>query len=253
MNIQAFSFQSTQVRVQLIDGEPWFVLADVCKVLEIGNPSDAARRLDEDEKDALDIIDPIGRPQTATIINESGLYSLILTSRKPEAKAFKKWVTAEVLPTIRKTGSYSLQPAQPALPQTYLEALKELVVTTEQLMEKEQQVNQLQAKVLEDEPKVEAYEQVISAGGALCIQQVAHALGWNPNKFYKQLREDGYLMDKRTAGKGRHNLPYACHVSLFEVKVAPWEKGGFIGVSSRVFVTGKGFDKLRKRYCKGGK
>lgn len=88
------------------NGEPWFVLADVCGELGIGNPSDAARRLDDDEKDALDIIDPMQRTQRATIINESGLYSLILTSRKPEAKRFKKWVTSEVLPSIRRTGRY---------------------------------------------------------------------------------------------------------------------------------------------------
>ncbi len=95
-----------QFRVIDREGEPWFVLADVCRKLEIGNPSDAAKRLDEDEKDALDITDPIGRLQRSTVINESGLYSLILTSRKEGAKAFKKWVTAEVLPSIRKTGSY---------------------------------------------------------------------------------------------------------------------------------------------------
>ncbi|MFN4097407.1 MAG: Bro-N domain-containing protein, partial [Sphingomonas sp.] len=88
------------------NGEPWFVLADVCAEIGIGNPSDAARRLDDDERDALDIIDPIGRTQRATIINESGLYSLILTSRKPEAQRFKKWVTSEVLPSIRRTGKY---------------------------------------------------------------------------------------------------------------------------------------------------
>lgn len=76
------------------------------KKLGIGNPSDAASRLDDDEKDALDIIDPIGRKQRLTIINESGLYSIILTSRKPGAKRFRKWVTSEVLPSIRKTGAY---------------------------------------------------------------------------------------------------------------------------------------------------
>lgn len=88
------------------DGEPWFVLNEVCKKLGIANPSDAARRLDFDEKSALGITDPHGRTQQTTIINESGLYSLILTSRKPEAKRFKKWITSEVLPSIRKTGSY---------------------------------------------------------------------------------------------------------------------------------------------------
>jgi hypothetical protein len=88
------------------DGEPWFVLADVCRALEIGNASDAAKRLDDDERDALDIVDPIGRAQRSTVINESGLYSLILTSRKESAKRFKKWVTSTVLPQIRKTGSF---------------------------------------------------------------------------------------------------------------------------------------------------
>lgn len=88
------------------DGEPWFVLADVCRALDTGSASDAARRLDDDEKDGVDIVDPIGRLQRTTIINESGLYRLILTSRKEGAKKFKKWVTSEVLPSIRKTGSY---------------------------------------------------------------------------------------------------------------------------------------------------
>lgn len=88
------------------DGEPWFVLNEVCAKLDIANPSDAASRLDDDEKDVLGITDTIGRVQKRVIINESGLYSVILTSRKPEAKRFKKWVTSEVLPSIRKTGGY---------------------------------------------------------------------------------------------------------------------------------------------------
>jgi prophage antirepressor-like protein len=86
-------------------GEPWFILLEVCRKLGIGNPSDAATRLDAEEKDIVSI-DTLGGKQRVTIINESGLYSLILTSRKPEAKTFKKWVTSEVLPTIRKTGGY---------------------------------------------------------------------------------------------------------------------------------------------------
>lgn len=86
--------------------EPWFVLADVCRSLEIANPRDAAGRLDDDERDAVVIADAIGRAQQQTIINESGLYNLILTSRKEGAKRFKKWVTSQVLPAIRKTGGY---------------------------------------------------------------------------------------------------------------------------------------------------
>jgi prophage antirepressor-like protein len=88
------------------NGEPWFVLNEVCAKLDIANPRDAASRLDDDEKDAVGIADTIGRTQTTTIISESGLYSVILSSRKPEAKRFKKWITSEVLPSIRKTGGY---------------------------------------------------------------------------------------------------------------------------------------------------
>ncbi|MCY1705849.1 BRO-N domain-containing protein [Pannonibacter sp. SL95] len=99
--------ENEEFRVVDRDGEPWFVLTEVCKKLEIANPSDAASRLDDDEKDALGITDAIGRRQRTTIINESGLYSVILRSNKPEAKRFKKWITSEVLPSIRKTGGYS--------------------------------------------------------------------------------------------------------------------------------------------------
>jgi prophage antirepressor-like protein len=95
-------------RFTVIDrnGDPWFILNEVCAKLGIANPSDAAGRLDDDEKSALGIADPHGRLQRTTIINESGLYSVILRSRVPKAKAFKKWVTSEVLPSIRKTGGY---------------------------------------------------------------------------------------------------------------------------------------------------
>lgn len=88
-------------------GEPWFVLSEVCEELGIANVSDAASRLDDDEKDSLRMTNAAGQYRSVIIINEPGLYSLILGSKKPEAKAFKKWVTTEVLPQIRKTGGYS--------------------------------------------------------------------------------------------------------------------------------------------------
>ncbi|BFM72398.1 BRO-N domain-containing protein [Acinetobacter baumannii] len=103
-NVSVFNFNQNEVRtIVKEDGEIWFVLSDVCNVLEIGNPSDAARRLDNDEV-TLDNIEGNHRP--TNLVNESGLYSLVLTSRKPEAKQFKKWVTSDVLPSIRKNGGY---------------------------------------------------------------------------------------------------------------------------------------------------
>lgn len=97
-----------QVRTINRNGEPWFVAADVCRALEIQNHKDAIKRLDSDERMRVDLTDPHGRMQTTNIINEPGLYSLVLGSRKPEAKAFKRWITHEVIPAIRKTGSYSV-------------------------------------------------------------------------------------------------------------------------------------------------
>lgn len=107
-----FQFEGRPLRVIDRDGLLWFVLVDVCRVLEIINVSNIAARLDDDEKDGVHIMDPIGRVQTTTAINESGLYSVILTSRKPEARRFKKWITSEVLPSIRKTGRYETAAAK---------------------------------------------------------------------------------------------------------------------------------------------
>lgn len=100
-----FKFEDREVRTLLVDDQPWFVAADVCESLAIVNTARALTRLDEDEKGIHSMNTP-GGAQNVSTLNESGLYSLILTSRKAEAKRFKKWVTAEVLPAIRKTGRY---------------------------------------------------------------------------------------------------------------------------------------------------
>ncbi|WP_375581741.1 Bro-N domain-containing protein [Marinobacter adhaerens] len=106
-----FDFENSPLRTVDFDGEPWFVAADVCQILALGNVTKALKRLDDDEQ-ALTTIQGLSRGNNqANVINESGLYGLVLTSRKPEAKRFKKWVTSEVLPAIRKTGGYN-QPQQ---------------------------------------------------------------------------------------------------------------------------------------------
>jgi len=124
--IQIFEHEAFgQIRVIDREGEPWFVAADVCKALELGNSRQAIARLDNDEKGVISIDTP-GGPQEMSIINEPGLYTLVLGSRKPEAKAFKRWVTHEVLPAIRQNGYYALMPvetSQRALtPDDYLRA-----------------------------------------------------------------------------------------------------------------------------------
>jgi len=107
MTLQTFHFEGTPIRDVLIDDQPWWVGKDVCAALGIENHVDALGSLPEDEKDGVAITDPIGRSQTATCINEPGLYRLIFRSRKPEAERFKRWVLHEVLPEIRRTGSYA--------------------------------------------------------------------------------------------------------------------------------------------------
>jgi hypothetical protein len=110
-----FAFEDALVRALWVENDPWFVLSDVCKVLGISLPHRAAERLDDDEK-GRHTMTTLGGPQEMTIISESGLYALIMTSRKPEAKRFRKWVTAEVLPSLRKTGRYAMDDAAPIDP-----------------------------------------------------------------------------------------------------------------------------------------
>lgn len=106
-----------ELRTVQLDGEPWFVAVDVCLTLGITDSRKSVGRLDEDERNTVPVIDALGREQQTHVVNEPGLYSLILRSRKPEAKAFKRWVTHEVLPSIRKTGRYEApEVATPSLP-----------------------------------------------------------------------------------------------------------------------------------------
>jgi prophage antirepressor-like protein len=103
-----FNPSNQPIRVEVINNEPWFCGKDVCRALDIGNHNDALSRLDNDERDGVGITDPIGRTQVATFVSESGLYNLIFQSRKPEAKLFRRWITGEVLPSIRRTGRYEV-------------------------------------------------------------------------------------------------------------------------------------------------
>ena len=106
--MQIFEYQGNEVRTIQHGDEVWWVLKDVCRVLSLSTPHKVAERLEEDERNLIPLIDSMGRTQKNTIVNEPGLYSVILRSDKPEAKTFKRWVTHEVLPSIRKTGTYSV-------------------------------------------------------------------------------------------------------------------------------------------------
>lgn len=147
--IKVFSFNQNEVRTLQINGEPYFVLADVCKVLELTTPKKVADRLDADEK-GVSLIHTLGGNQKMTVITESGLYAVILRSDKPQAKGFRKWVTAEVLPTLRKTGSYTVKPTD--------DSKARMLATREENVRIRKA--QLLYKVSKD-CKVETYQQVL--------------------------------------------------------------------------------------------
>lgn len=132
--IEKFQFQNRPVRIEMIDDEPWFVAKDICGALGLVNPSASYARLDEDEIDVITISDDAGRRQQMRVVNEAGMYNLIFSSVKPEAKEFKRWVTHDVLPAIRREGVYVVPPALSALqePGNSLAIAKQLVnVATE--------------------------------------------------------------------------------------------------------------------------
>jgi anti-repressor protein len=148
--IQAFVFPRTKHKVRVVidkHGNPWWVAKDVCDVLGIGNVSDALSRLDDDEKNTIVLNDGNRGNPNMTVVNESGLYALIMTSRKPEAKAFKKWVTSEVLPSIRKTGSYGHKPQQQLDPSDPAQLLKCLVDYTQRTLELQEEKAKLETKL----------------------------------------------------------------------------------------------------------
>lgn len=162
---QIFDFEGAPVRVVLIDGEPWWVLRDVCGTLSLSEPHRVADRLDEDDRTTSTVIDAVGRAQTTTLINESGLYSVILTSRKPEAKKFKKWVTGTVLPSIRKTGSYSV--AQRELTR------KEIL---QMALESETRCEELERQIEDLSPKARFYDRCCRTEGLVTVGAAAKEL-----------------------------------------------------------------------------
>ena len=140
-----FNFENNDVRTQVINDEPWFVGKDVAEILGYERPTKAiSDHVDEEDRDEVPIQDSIGRMQNTPIINESGLYSLVFKSQLPSAKKFKRWVTSEVLPAIRKTGSYKM-------PKDPMDALRLMFQATEHTQEK---VNQVDARVMHLEENV---------------------------------------------------------------------------------------------------
>lgn len=186
-SVVPFDFKGNQVRaIADSDGEFWFVASDVCSSLDLSNVSQALSRLDTDEKDDIILNDAIGRPQSTAIISESGLYSLALSSRKEEAKAFKRWITHDVLPQLRKTGSYSIQ--QHDDPMAANIAGLEMIVTSIKDMYTRQQ--QLEARVdrLDNKNRMFTIKAFARLNGLALSDKSARAIG---KRAAKMCRENG--------------------------------------------------------------
>jgi anti-repressor protein len=233
-SVVSFNFGVNPVRV-LVDerGEPWWIAADVCAVLEIANPRDAMSRLDPDEKGVGSTDTPGGRQEMVTV-SESGLYSLVLGSRKPEARAFKKWITSEVIPSIRKTGGYSVQAFQ--VPKTLQDALRLAADALDAKAALECQVEAMQPKAL-------FHDRVAECKDGQSIGDVAKILGTGQNRLFAWLRGRGILMAS--------NLPYQEHIDAgrFRVIEQTWEGRSGQHVSAKTLVTGKGLIWIQRIWC----
>lgn len=204
--LSIFRYADTDVRTVVINGEPWFVLSDLVRVL--GLSQFRAERLDGDLIQNHPIADRTGRSQMTRVVSEAGMYEVVIRSDKPEAAAFRRWITAEVLPEIRRTGSYG---ATPALPQNYTEALRELLATVERNA-------QLEARAAEDAPKVEAYDQLMDADGYYSMESAAKMCGVGRTTLYRRLREAGVIQPGST-------LPYQRYMHHFILTASSWTDG----------------------------
>ncbi|MFY4477471.1 BRO family protein [Bifidobacterium adolescentis] len=178
--IQRFDFKGESLRALTnMAGEPWFVLKDCMSILDLGNPTETVKMFDDDEFSTTEVIDSIGRRQQAYIISEPGLYRLVMRSRKPEAKEFQRWVTHEVLPSIRKHGAYMTQ-----------QTLDKALTSPDFLIQLATKLKEEQEKVKELEPKAQALDDFTNVEDRLLVRDAAKVLSnaGTPIKE-KQLRE----------------------------------------------------------------
>lgn len=249
-SIQRFDFKGAALRTLTDEnGEPWFVAKDVCDVLELSNVGQALARLDDDEKSSITLNDGTpGNPNRA-IVSESGLYALVLASRKPEAHEFKRWVTHEVLPQIRKTGGY--------IPTTDADddmtILAKAVMIGQRTMEaQKRKIAEQQTRIVELEPKARFADAVAASDGTCLVGELAKMLRQNgmdigQNRLFRLLQADGYL---GKSGSNR-NVPTqrAMELGLFRIKeTTVTHADGHTTVSRTPKVTGKGQRYFIDRY-----
>lgn len=211
--IQKFDFKGAALRTLTDEaGEPWFVLKDCMSILDLGNPTETVKMFDKDEFSTTEVIDSIGRRQQTYIISEPGLYRLVMKSRKPEAKEFQRWVTHEVLPSIRKHGGYMAGQERMTPEQMALASMRWLQSKVDE------QAKQLKAQ----EGKVLFANAVETARTSILVGDFAKILKSNgidigPRRLFAWLREHGWLIKAKGSS---WNMPTqkAMDLHLFEIK-----------------------------------
>ncbi|MFP3153399.1 phage antirepressor KilAC domain-containing protein [Lachnospiraceae bacterium ZAX-1] len=236
--LQVFSYEGSEVRTVQRNGDVWWVLKDVCDVLGLSNPTIVAARLDADEVTKFDLG---GLSGESNIINESGLYNVIIRSDKPDAKQFKRWVTHEVLPSIRRHGAY----VTPAKLEEMMNDPDAWIKVLTALKDERAAKEHLQIQAEADKPKVIFADAVSVSDGAILIGELAKILKGNgveigQNRLFEKLRQDGYLIKRQGTD---YNAPTqrAMELGLFRVKeTAITHSDGHVTISKTTKVTGKG-------------
>ena len=243
--LKIFNYENANVRTTVRNGEIWFVLKDVCEVLGIHNSKMVATRLDDDEKAAIRLADTrsdsSNQMRNFIAVNESGLYKVILRSDRPEAKKFMRWITHEVLPTIRKHGAYITSDKMEELmtdPDTWVKLIRTL---QQERREKAMLQNQIEI----DRPKIVFADAVSVSESDVLIGELAKILKGNgvdigQNRLFERLRNDGFLVRRNG---GDYNMPTqkAMDRQLFKIKeTAITHSDGHVTINKTVKVTGKG-------------
>lgn len=242
------------IRTLTIDGDPWFVGKDVAERLGYERPTKAVQdHIDSEDKDEVPIQDSIGRMQKTPIINESGLYSLVLSSKLPTAKAFKRWITSEVIPAIRKHGGY-------LAPEKLEEALMNpdtLIRLATDLKAEREHRRALEAEKEANQPKVLFADAVSASKTSILIGELAKLLKQNgvnigQNRLFAWMRQNGFLIS-RTGTDFNMPTQKAMERQLFEIKeTAITHSDGHVTVSKTPKVTGIGQQYFVNRFLKEG-
>lgn len=232
--VQLFNFESYEVRSLLLNNEPWFVGKDVAEALGYSKARNAiATHIDSEDKKDAPIQGTLGGVQEMTIINESGLYSLVLSSKLPSAKKFKRWVTSEVLPALRKTGQYQVKElsGQELMAKALIEAQSVLAA-------KDKQIQEMKPKVVFADAVATSHTSILVGELAKILKQ--NGIDMGQKRLFAWLREKGYLIKRQGTD---YNMPTqkAMDLGLFEIKEGSYVNGSGVNITTKTpKVTGKG-------------